>query len=460
MKLNESQVKKVESLLESYEGNTLETENAVKLLESGAEFRSQGLMETFVRIASLEDKLLQESVNTTGDLATYNKKLQPLLRRIMPSLLAMDACSVQPVDQPDTSVFMIKSRYSKAGDAVLDQDTAKILTFTLSGDATAVGETITGTPSTATGVVKYVEDGAVIVEVASGTFQVGDTIADGESFSETLEAVYSSEIAFKKILKGYSGPYATTDAEARSANEIEVFTGKLAINTVERMLKTSFTEELVQDMKALHGINAENEIMNFLAIEIMLELDREVFDKYKSIASIGTDLTVYEQADEFNKTGKPILLKVNQRINKELNDLATRNRRGKGNIVFATGNVISVLQDNGSFREHDYKGTAVVGENQARTFVGTLKNGAKVYQDWFAKEDYFMAVYKGESAFDAGVVYSPYKPLWFAKATDASTLQPVVGCKMRYALTENTLLGDDSGYATYVSVDFSNTIYA
>lgn len=459
MILTENQKAKVEGLLESYENNTLAPEDAYKLLEKGEDFVSDSLMEKFVRIASLEDKVLKESVNTTADLATYNKKLQPLLRRIMPALLAMDTCSVQPVEVPDTSLFMIKSRYAKVEGTELTAD-AKIITFTLTGTAPSIDDTVTGATSGATGVVKYVEEGAVIVETVTGTFVVGEELQVSAVTFGTFDAIYSSELAFKKILKGYSGAYATTDAEARSANEIEVFTGKLAISTVERMLKTSFTQEMVQDMRNLFGVNAEKEIMDFLAIEIMLELDREVIDTYKGIASIASDLVVYDANDEFQKSGKPIMLKVNQRISKSLNDLATRNRRGKGNIVIATANVISALEDNGSFREHDYAKGIVVGQNASRVYVGTLKNGARVYQDWYAKEDYFMTIYKGESAFDAGVVYSPYQPLWFANAMDANTLQPVIGAKMRYALTANTLLDDDAGYAELVKVDFTNTVYA
>lgn len=459
MILTENQKKKVEGLLESYDNNTLDAQDAFTLLEKGETFVSDSLMEKFVRIASLEDKLLKESVNTTGDLATYNKKLQPLLRRIMPALLAMDTCSVQPVEVPDTSLFMIKSRYAKAG-AVEHGADAKIVTFTLTGVAPSVGDTVSGVTSGATGVVDYVEAGAVILHTVTGTFTAGENLQVGITAFGTFDAIYSSELAYKKILKAYSGSYATTDAEARSANEIEVFTGKLAISTVERMLKTSFTQEMVQDMKALFGVNAEKEIMDFLAIEIMLELDREVIETYKGIATVGGDLVVYEAGDEFQKSGKPIMLKVNQRISKSLNDLATRNRRGKGNIIIATANVISALEDNGSFREHDYAKGIVVGQNASRVYVGTLKNGARVYQDWYATEDYFMTIYKGESAFDAGVVYSPYQPLWFANAMDASTLQPVIGAKMRYALTANTLLDDDSGYAEYVAVDFANTIFA
>lgn len=459
MILTENQKKKVEGLLESYDNNTLEATDAFKLLEKGEEFVSDSLMEKFVRIASLEDKLLKESVNTTGDLATYNKKLQPLLRRIMPALLAMDTCSVQPVEVPDTSLFMIKSRYGKAGTVEHGAD-ARIVTFSLTGTAPSVGDTVTGATSGATGVVDYVEAGAVILHTVTGTFTVGENLQVSAVTFGTFDAIYSSELAFKKILKAYSGSYATTDAETRSANEIEVFTGKLAISTVERMLKTSFTQEMVQDMKALFGVNAEKEIMDFLAIEIMLELDREVIDTYKSIASLGGDLVVYEAGDEFQKSGKPIMLKVNQRINKSCNDLATRNRRGKGNIVIATSGVISALEDNGAFREHDYAKGIVVGQNASRVYVGTLKNGARVYQDWYATTEYFMTIYKGESAFDAGVVYSPYQPLWFANAMDASTLQPVIGAKMRYALTANTLLDDDAGYAEYVSVDFAGTVYA
>ena len=125
MILTENQKTKVEGLLESYDTNTLAPEDAFTLLEKGESFVSDGLMEKFVRIASLEDKVLKESVNTTADLATYNKKLQPLLRRIMPALLAMDTCSVQPVEVPDTSLFMIKSRYAKVEGNELDA-TAKI----------------------------------------------------------------------------------------------------------------------------------------------------------------------------------------------------------------------------------------------------------------------------------------------------------------------------------------------
>ncbi len=450
---------RISSLLESFKhGDTLGVENAEKLVSraDAPDFINESMLEDYLHIASLQDKFLKES-NTTADLLTYQKKIQPLLRRILPTTLAMDICSVQPIDNPDGRVFALKANYA-GNDTNAITRTSKIFTISSATGTFTLGETVTGGTSTATGVVEYVESGNVVVAVATGTFVTGETITGGTS-TETavIDAIYSTEIAYKKILKGYSGSMATATAEAKTdVNQISVYIESISVQAKERFLKTAFTTELVQDMKAVFGANAEQEIMNYLALEMLLEIDREVIDGYKSLAVTSADLTI-ASGQEYNVSGKAQFTDLITRINKATNDIAKRNRRGRGNIVVTTSSVITALQELGAFKMFDYGQNVNHGESSARTFVGTLKTGQKVYQDWFAEEDYVLVVYKGTDKMDAGLIYSPYVSMWFDKATNYQTLQPVVGVKTRYALTQQTLIGGEA-YAEIFGVDFTGTV--
>lgn len=471
MKLDESVVSHINEINESLDMKTklLDNDTVREILEESGPSVKPERMSTVVKMLQLQESAINEN-NTTPNIATWTKKLQPLLRRIAPAMFAHEIAGVQPVDGPTSEIFVIKSKYSGSKDAPIDLD-AKILVF--SGSTTvAVDDTITAAGG-ATGTVKYVEDGATagvtkaIVEVASGTFVEGEEFDVGGSFTNdgdelTIDAIYSSESAYKQILKDYSGPYSTTAGEALAddTRTLSVTVDKVPVSVKTRALKANFTMELVQDLKAMHGADADKEIMSFLEHEILMDLDREIIDTYKSIANAEPDFAVATTSDSQGRWSLEMYAGLYQKIVKMSVEIGKDTQRGSGNTLVATGSVIAALDALGKFREMDYSNNVDVYSNQATVFRGTLQNGMKVYQDWFNDgQEYAMVLYKGPSAWDAGVIYSPYQPLTLVEAVDPATLQPVLGFKTRYGLTTNTAFDEDGGssYARYCVIDFSST---
>ena len=355
----------LEALLEGVD-TTLTAENATKLVESkDAPALHESLTNSYVTMASTVDKFLNE--NTTDNLAVFNAKIQPLLRRVFPTLIATQITSVQPVNNPNGQIFALRGR----------------------------------------------DD--------NGT-----------------------EIGFGLPSKGLSGPRATKNAErASDAKGVKVGIEVMSVQTVERLLKSAFTPELVQDMKNVFGVDAKKVIMDFLAVEMGLELDREVIDLYKTDAISVDAGTVTLPTDSYQKLGKPSEAIILDKILSAQNMIAQMTMKGRGNFVIAPGSVITALQSMNAFQEYKAEANVAHPENAVKTFVGTLRNGLKVYQDWFATDETVVVGYKGASALDAGLIYSPYTT-WFDEAIDASTFERVVGLKNRYALTPNTAI---KGYA-------------
>jgi hypothetical protein len=308
----------------------------------------------------------------------------------------------------------------------------------------------------------------LIVDGITGTFVSGEKFDIGGTYTagandNTITAIYTSEASYKQILKHYSGPYTTAAGEVLGddMNQLKVTVERLAVDVKTRALKAEFTMELVQDLQAMHGAAADEELLNFLETEINLDLDREIIENYKAIATVAPDFNVATQTDSQGRWNMEMYAGLFQKILKTSNGLAVKNRRGKGNILLATAGVISALESLGKFKMTAYEEGVKTGENQATTFVGTLTNGMKVYQDWFSTSEYAMVIYKGSTEMDAGLIYAPFSPLAVVEAVNAQTLQPVMGLKSRYGLVQNTLLDDGgaagSNYAEIFSVDFTNT---
>jgi len=464
--LAESVQASVIAVNESLKTKVLSNEEVVGLLESAGDKVQESRLAQAVKMIQLQEKSLNEQ-NFSANIEPFTKKLQPLLRRIIPNMIAFDIAGVQPVDGPSSSVFAIRSKYAGSKNTPISND-AKLLVYTVAA-AVAVGNTITSA-SGATGTVTYVEEsgtvGKLLVNVVSGTFVPGEKFDIGGTYSagandNTINAIYTSESAYKQILKSYTGPYSTAAGEilGDDMHQLKVTVEKISVNVVTRALKAEFTMELVQDLQAMHGVAADEELMNFLETEINLDLDREIIDRYKSIATVDADFAVGTLTASAGRWNMEMYAGLYQKILKTANGLAVKNRRGKGNILLATAGVISALESLGKFRMTAYEESVKTGENQATTYVGTLSNGMKVYQDWFATNEYAMIIYKGATEMDAGLIYSPYAPLQVVEAVNAQTLQPVMGIKTRYGLTVNTLLdeGGGSNYAEMFTVNFTNT---
>lgn len=490
-------------------------------------------IDTIAKIAQLQEKYLNET-NFSANIASFIPKIQPLLRRISPKLMAFDLAGVQPVSSNSSQIFMIKAQYAGTTALSADKDDSIILESTQGTTAQtfAAGDTLTSNTG-AVGVVVYVEPdySKAVVNVTSGTFVAGDvfdvgasyvssytdwtattalalndlieptvsngryykvttagttdsteptwptttggTVTDGTAVLTdmgliaakdiTVTAVYSNEAGFKKILPNYSGAYTTAAGEVLGSEmkQLRVNIVSQNIEVKSRKLKAELTLELIKDMQAMHGASADKEIMFFLELEIVNDMNTEIIDKFKEISTLEANFAVATTANTQGRWSQEMYSGLWDRFLKDKRNLASRNQRGQGNKVVATAGVISAWESLGKFKVVDVANKVSPGENHSQNYVGTLVDGTAVYQDWFAgSEEYYMVIYKGPGAFDNALVYSPYSPLELLEATNPNTFQPILGLWTRYGLTINTITDSSalaSEYVTMRNIDFVNT---
>ena len=336
-----------------------------------------------------------------GPVAGYDPVLISLVRRSMPNLLAYDICGVQPMTGPTGLIFAMRSRYSnQSGTEALygESDTAFSGTGTDAGD---LGDAPGG--------------------VTAGT---GMTTGAGE-------------------VKG-----ANTSVDfAEMAFSIE----KVTVAAKTRALKAEYTTELAQDLKAVHGLDAETELANILQGEILSEINREVVRTIYKTAEQGAEGTATQGIFDLDVDAngrwsvekfKGLMFQVEQ----EANAISKQTRRGKGNIVICSSDVASALQMAGVL---DYTpalgGNALQVDDTGNTFAGVLNGRMRVYIDPYAGSNYMVVGYKGTSAFDAGLFYCPYVPLQMVRAIGENTFQPKIGFKSRYGMVANPFAEGDAG---------------
>lgn len=332
----------------------------------------------------------------TGPTAGYDPILISLVRRSMPNLIAYDIAGVQPMTGPTGLIFAMRSKYtSQAGaEAFYGEANTK---FSGAKEGTA---NVAGLPGDA----NYV--GGMRTEV-------GETLGTaGNAFGE---------MAFS----------------------IE----KVAVEAKTRALKAEYTTELAQDLKAVHGLDAETELANILSSEILVEINREVVRTIYTSAVEGAQGTAQDGVFDLDvdANGRWSVEKFKGlmfQIEKEANSIAKATRRGKGNIVICSSDVASALQMAGIL---DY--TPALNSNNLQvddtgnTFAGVLNGRFRVYIDPYANANYLVVGYKGSSAFDAGLFYCPYVPLQMVRAIGEDTFQPKIGFKTRYGMVANPFAG-------------------
>jgi hypothetical protein len=378
------------------------------------------------------------SGNSTPALAGFDPVLISLVRRSMPQLIAFDIAGVQPMTGPVGLIFAMKSNYvnqagAEAGFNEYDTD----FSSTVGG----------GTPSPAhaadePGILN--NWGGSPAAAAPGTYTTGDgmTTAVGEGLGSTA-STHFPEMAFN-ITK--------TSVEAKT-----------------RALKAEYSVELQQDLKAVHGLDAEGELANILSQEILGEINREVIRTIYYHAKKGaadaiqagiingassgtTDLTGRWDMERFKEIAFV--------IEKEANIIGIETRRGKGTFVICSSNVASALAAAGAV---NYLGGDGLGHHDVsgNTFVGTMGSGMKVYVDPYSTGAYFVVGYRGTSAYDAGIFYCPYVPLQMVRAMGENTFQPKIAFKTRYGMVANPFagaLGTANGNQYYRRVKIENLL--
>ena len=367
-----------------------------------------------------------------GPVAGFDPVLISLIRRAMPNLVAYDLAGVQPMSGPTGLIFAMRSRYeSQSGSEA----------FYNEADTTFSGQ----------------DDGFDLTGgMADANVGLGTTIQGGTNPS-VLNPVGSATSTAYNVGQGM----ATGDAEnlgngtGNQFNEMAFSIEKVTVTAKSRALKAEYSLELAQDLKAIHGLNAEAELANILSTEILAEINREVIRTiYKSaeqgaVSNVATagqfDLDVDSNGRWSVEKFKGLLFQ----IERDANAIAQRTRRGKGNIVMCSADVASALTMAGILDYTPALNANLNVDDTGNTFAGTINGKFRVYIDPYSANlaannsasnsgnQYYVVGYKGSSPYDAGLFYCPYVPLQMVRAVGENTFQPKIGFKTRYGLVAN-----------------------
>ena len=366
--------------------------------------------------------------NATGaGVANWDPILISLVRRSMPNLMAYDVASVQPMSGPTGLIFAMKSRYGSQGgtEALFNEADTDFSSSSFSGSTgTPKNGTHAGDSSSLLGADTTPADGV------ADPFGVGAGMATAEG-----EAL------------GESG----TNAFGQMAFSIE----KATVTARTRALKAEYTMELAQDLKAVHGLDAETELANILSAEILAEINREVIRTINVKAKLGAQTANITSAGTFNLTtdadGRWSVEKFKGllvQLDREANVIAKETRRGKGNFIIVSSDVATALAAAGVLDYAPALATSLQVDDTGNTFAGTLLGRIKVYIDPYATTDYVNVGYRGSNPYDAGMFYCPYVPLTMVRAVDQGTFQPKIGFKTRYGMVANPFVGATPGNDT------------
>ncbi len=349
--------------------------------------------------------------NATGSsIDNWDPILISLVRQSMPNLIAYDVCGVQPMTGPTGLIFAMRARAkSQAGAQALFDEEIPFLSNQDAAGNTGAGDQSGTNP-------------AVLNDSPAGTYTsaTGMTTAQAEALGDT-----------------------TDDAFAEMAFSIE----KHTVTAVSRALKAEYTMELAQDLKAIHGLDAETELANILSAEILTEINREVirniyFSAVKGAQVNTTNAGIFDLDTDSNgrwsvEKFKGLLFG----LERDANAIGQETRRGKGNIIITSADVASALQMAGVLDYTPALSTNLNVDDTSTTFAGVLNGRYRVYVDPYAANvsasQYYIVGYKGTSPYDAGMFYCPYVPLQMVRAVGENTFQPKIGFKTRYGIAAN-----------------------
>jgi len=361
-------------------------------------------------------QLNEVAANATGsNVDNWDPILISLVRRAMPNLIAYDIAGVQPMTGPTGLIFAMKSKYSTQGgtEALFNEADTD---FSGTGTHGADSSSLPGTDANS----DDVED----------TFGVGTGMATADA-----EAL------------GTSG--------GGSFGEMAFSIEKATVTAKSRALKAEYTMELAQDLKAIHGLDAEGELANILSAEILAEINREVIRTINSKAKLGAQTSNVASAGTFNVSsdadGRWSVEKFKGlivQLDREANTIAKETRRGKGNFIICSSDVASALAASGMLDYSPALSTNLNVDDTGNTFAGVLNGRMKVYIDPYASVDYINVGYRGTNPYDAGMFYCPYVPLTMVRAVGESDFQPRIGFKTRYGMVANPFVGATPGNDT------------
>lgn len=428
------------TLTEKYQ-DILESEKFAVLTDSEKVEYAQ-MLENQVK----ENKLAESTLS--ADVAQFTPILVPMVRRVYPALIANELAGVQSLNMPTGYLYAMTNRYTgTSANPISPVSKGQILVvadasaFAVGGDITA--DTVGNGGTGATGKVVYIEGKNILVSITSDVYFGAEAVDNAAPFAAsatTVTATYSNQAMFTKILKGYTGTYTTSQAEVLGTDMREVGFGieKVLAEAKSRALKGKYTIEMLQDLKAMHGLDAEKEIMDLMAQELKLEIDREIITSVNDLGSqnIVADATVSGYAGRW-EIEKYRSLAI--RMSNEARIIGTQTRKGAANTFLVSPRVATILENIGTFTLAPVKSGVDAVMSGVSPRVGTFDNKYKILTDNFADVDYATAIYKGANNKDAGLFFAPYQGAAFQKVTDPVSGQPAVILKTRYAIVNNPL---------------------
>ena len=367
-----------------------------------------------------QGSFLTETTNVTTGVSNWDPVLISLVRRAMPNLIAYDIAGVQPMTGPTGLIFAMRSRYAnQAGTEALFQEADSDFagTGTHAGDSSS----LVGDVDDSTGVPYN---------------SAGDTVSDDFSHGTAMGTASGETL-------GTGGTHF-----AQMAFSIE----KATVTAKTRALKAEYTMELAQDLKAIHGLDAESELANILSTEILAEINREMIRTINSRAKLGAQQANVATKGVFSlntdadgrwsvEKFKGLLVQ----IDRESNVIAKETRRGRGNFVLCSSDVATALASSGMLDYAPALATNLEVDDTGNTFAGVLNGRTKVYIDPYATVDYLTVGYRGTNPYDAGLFYCPYVPLTMVRAVGENTFQPKIAFKTRYGMVANPFVGAAAG---------------
>ena len=376
--------------------------------------------ERYLKEAAPVNQTVTDASGSTN-IDKWDPILISLVRRAMPNLIAYDVCGVQPMSGPTGLIFAMRSRYqSQTGNEALyyEADTS----FSA------------GTGSTST------------VDSA-GVDPFADTVSSSAAGFGGASAAMTTNLA-EALGDSATNPFA----------EMAFTIEQTSVTAKTRALKAEYTTELAQDLKAIHGLDAETELANILSNEILAEINREIIRRIYEVAKLGcrSGTTTSEGIFDLNTDSngrwsverfKGLLFQ----IEREANFIAKDTRRGKGNFILCSSDVASALAMAGVLDYTPALNTDLNVDDTGNTFAGTINGRLKVYIDPYysttTTKDFALVGYRGSSPYDAGLFYCPYVPLQMVRAVGENTFQPKIGFKTRYGLVSNPFVSKADGTA-------------
>jgi len=489
----------------------LESEKYTKLNESQAN-TLQAIMESTAK----ETARMIDEGTIAADVAQFTPFLMPMLRRIYPTLIANEILGTQPLSGPTGFIYALTNRYLGNAKNGINGKSGTNLTaggpsqYSVTNASTQIllvkGATAPAIASKiGVGTVVYVEKAnhghlgsnwpgaalnntvggkkvggqkaelwAVLVELpAKGADGVQARVIPGTPASVIKS--FTGSAAFDKILPNFTGTYTTANGETRGVvgnemSEVGIAIERVQVEAMTRKLRAEYTIEMYQDLKAMHGVLADQELMNLMSYEIKAETDREIVDFVNQKALPEADYFLsagLPGSGSSTKVGTATDLNAGRweieryralaiKIADMSREIGRRNKRGSANKLLISPKVLTVLEAIGGFTQAPIDST--VNANSLNPVAGRFDNKFNVIVDNYADQgEYVTAIYKGSNQ-DAMGVYAPYTPVQIQKVTHVTTGQPALIAMSRYGLAENPFGGDQ--YATTMGIDFASTVLA